>query len=156
MDCGKYKTRKIMNNENISWIYLIVGKYFWALRVRFYLYDRSECQKTEGVYPRARLSGLLSTRAWPSYCTHLRAAGRLLAAAGAATRQSTRGWQPYVEIQESRHMTGSHARVTRLSFVHAHPESRYVYQRYPVPGLGAATPGHVILTLRAAVAGAAG
>jgi hypothetical protein len=50
-------------------------------------------------------------------------------------------------------MAGSHVRVTRLSNVHAHPESRYeyVYQRYgtPVPGLGAATPGRVILTLRA-------
>jgi hypothetical protein len=36
MDCEKYKTSKIMYKENISWIYLIIGKYFWVLRVRFY------------------------------------------------------------------------------------------------------------------------
>ena len=31
MDCEKYKTSKIMYNENISWIYLIVEKYFGSL-----------------------------------------------------------------------------------------------------------------------------
>jgi hypothetical protein len=49
-------------------------------------------------------------------------------------------------------MAGSHVWVTRFSIVHAHTESGYMYQRYsstPAPGLGAATPGRVILTLRA-------
>jgi hypothetical protein len=36
MVCEKYKMSKIMYNENISWIYLIFGKYFWVLRVRIY------------------------------------------------------------------------------------------------------------------------
>ena len=41
MDCEKYKTSKIMYNKNISWIYLIIGKYFWVRRLRFILWDRS-------------------------------------------------------------------------------------------------------------------
>ena len=97
--------------------------------------------KTEGVYPRARLSGLMSAHTRPSYCTHLRAAGQLLAAAGAAARQLARGWQPCAEIQESRHMAGSHVRVIRFSTVHAHPESGYVYQRYPGTGFRCCNPG---------------
>jgi hypothetical protein len=31
VDCEKYKTSKKMYNENISWMYLIVGKYFGSL-----------------------------------------------------------------------------------------------------------------------------
>ena len=49
------------------------------------------------------------------------------------------------EIQESRHMAGSHVWVTRFSIVHAHPESGYVYQRYPSTGFRCYNPGRVIL-----------
>jgi hypothetical protein len=50
MDCEKYKTSKIMYNENISWIYLIIWKYFWVLRVRFYFIRPQRIpKKTEGV-----------------------------------------------------------------------------------------------------------
>ena len=64
----------------------------------------------------------MSAHTRPSYCTHLRAAGQLLAAAGAAARQLARGWQPCAEIQESRHMAGSHVRVIRFSTVRARPD----------------------------------
>ena len=93
----------------------------------------------------------MSAHTRPSYCTHLRAAGQLLAAAGAAARQLARDWQPCTEIQKSRHMAGSHVRVIRFSTVRAHPESGYsstCIRGTPVPGLGSATPGRVILTLR--------
>jgi hypothetical protein len=51
-------------------------------------------------------------------------------------------------------MSGSHVWVTRFSIVRARPESGYLGTHIrgtpvPVPGLGAATPGRVILTLRA-------
>jgi hypothetical protein len=61
---------------------------------------------------------------------HLQAAGQLLAAACAAARQRARGWQPCAEIQESRHLTGSHVRVTSFSTVHAYPEFGYVRDSY--------------------------
>jgi hypothetical protein len=48
MNCEKYKTPKIMYNENISWIYLIVGKYFWVLRVRFYFIRPKRMPKNRG------------------------------------------------------------------------------------------------------------
>ena len=121
MDCEKYKTSKIMYDKNIFWIYLIIGKYFGVRRVRFYFMGPKRMPKNRGVYPRARLSGLMSAHTRPSYCTHLRAAGQLLAAAGAAARQLARGWQPCAKIQKSRHMAGSHVRVIRFSTVRAHP-----------------------------------
>ena len=51
MDCEKYKTSKIMYNENISWIYLIFGKYFWVLRVRFYFIRPKRMPKNRGRLP---------------------------------------------------------------------------------------------------------
>ena len=51
MDCEKYKTSKIMYNENISWIYLIIGKYFWVLRVRFYFIRPKRMPKNRGSLP---------------------------------------------------------------------------------------------------------
>jgi hypothetical protein len=153
MDCEKYKTSKIMYNENISWIYYIIGKYCWVLRVGFYfIRPKRTRRKTEGVYPRARLFGLVSARTRPSYCMHLQAAGQQLTVVGAVARQHAHGWQPCAEIQESRHIAGSHVWVTRFSIVHAHqnPSTRIIGT--PAPGLGAATPGRVILTLRAPAA----
>jgi hypothetical protein len=38
-------------------------------------------------------------------------------------------------------MAGSHVWVTRFSIVHAHPESGYVYQRYPSTGFRCCNPG---------------
>ena len=38
-------------------------------------------------------------------------------------------------------MAGSHVRVIRFSTVHAHPESGYVYQRYPGTGFRCCNPG---------------
>ena len=45
-------------------------------------------------------------------------------------------------------MAGSHVWVARFSIVHAHPESGYVYQRYPSTGFRCCNPmlGRVILT----------
>jgi hypothetical protein len=51
MDCGKYKTSKIMYNENIFWIYLIIGKYFWVLRVRFYFIRPKRMPENRGSLP---------------------------------------------------------------------------------------------------------
>ena len=51
MDFEKYKTSKIMYNENISWIYLIIGKYFWVLRVRFYFIRPKRMPKNRGNLP---------------------------------------------------------------------------------------------------------
>ena len=51
MDCEKYKTSKIMHNKNIFWIYLIVGKYFWVLRVRFYFIRPKRMPKNRGSLP---------------------------------------------------------------------------------------------------------
>jgi hypothetical protein len=38
-------------------------------------------------------------------------------------------------------MAGSHVWVTRFFIVHAQPESRYVYQRYPSTGFRCFNPG---------------
>ena len=51
MDCAKYKTSKIMYNENISWIYLIFEKYFWVLRVRLYFIRPKRMPKNRGSLP---------------------------------------------------------------------------------------------------------
>ena len=48
MDCEKYKTSKIMYNEIISRIYLIIEKYFWVLRVRFYFIRPKRMPKNRG------------------------------------------------------------------------------------------------------------
>ena len=51
MVCEKYKMSKIMYNENISWIYLIFGKYFWVLRVRFYFIRPKRMPENRGSLP---------------------------------------------------------------------------------------------------------
>ena len=53
MDCEKYKTSKIMYNKNISWIYLIIGKYFGVRtsRVRFYFMIPKRMPKNGGILP---------------------------------------------------------------------------------------------------------
>ena len=51
MDCEKYKTSKIMYNKNISWIYLIIGKYFGVRRVRFYFMGPKRIPKNRGSLP---------------------------------------------------------------------------------------------------------
>ena len=51
MDCKKYKMSTIMYNENIYWIYLIIGKYFWVLRVRFYFMRPKRIPKNRGSSP---------------------------------------------------------------------------------------------------------
>ena len=52
MDYEKYKTSKIMYNENIFWIYFkIIGKYFWFLRVRFYFIRPKRMPKNRGSLP---------------------------------------------------------------------------------------------------------
>ena len=107
MDCEK--VQNVKNNVQRKYILniSIIGKYFWVLRVRFYFMGPKRMPKTEGVYPRARLSALMSAHTRPSYCTHLLAAGQLLAAAGACATARTwlaancgnpgkpaHGWQP--------------------------------------------------------------
>ena len=64
MDCEKYKTSKIMYNENISWIYLIIGKYFLVLRVRFYFIRPKRMPKNRGSLP-------TSASFWSSVSTHV-------------------------------------------------------------------------------------
>ena len=51
MDYEKYKTSKIMYNKNISWIYLIIGKYFGVCRVRFYFMGPKRIPKNRGSLP---------------------------------------------------------------------------------------------------------
>jgi hypothetical protein len=55
MDCEKYKMSKIIYDENIFWIlvYLIVGKYFWVLRVRFYFIRPKRMPKNIGSLPKS-------------------------------------------------------------------------------------------------------
>ena len=66
MDYEKYKTSKIMYNENISWIYLIIGIYFSVLRVRFYFYETEADAEKQREFTHERVFPALCQR---SSCT---------------------------------------------------------------------------------------
>jgi hypothetical protein len=130
-----------MYNENIYFwldLYLIIEKYFWVLRVRFYFIRPKRMPENRGsldLPTSASFRSSVGTHA--SYCTPLRAAGQLLAAARAVARQRAHGWQPWAEIQESRHMAGSHVWATRnLLYTHTQNPGTCI-RGTPAPGLGA-------------------
>jgi hypothetical protein len=151
MDCEKYETSK--NNAQQKYILDMLNNR------EIFLGPSSEIlfYKTEANAEKQR--EFTHERVFPIFCQHARG----LAIARICGLQAN-CWQLLALLRDSAHMASSHVRKSRkagtwlaamcglpafLLCTHTHNPGTRI-RGTPVPGLGAATPGRVILTLRAA------